>query len=840
MMNASIPNSVTESQKITFNMLIKEKEFWVLLLLPLIYFYRPLFLGESFFFRDLYTYFLPQRQTFFDSIHQHQFPLWDPYLYGGQPYFQYIWNAVLYPSSLLYIFFPLLNAFNLEIVGHIICLLLFTYMFARILGLTPIGSFIVAIIHGFCGSTLSLMNMLNLLRAATCLPLILLGWHLFLKEKRSRWFVLTALTSVFQIFACFPELSLLTFLFLLGWTVTVSPPSPSHFRRIFPWIYLMGFIGGLASIQIIPAIEMFARSNRATGLYYETISYWSVHPKQFLEMLFPQLFGRVDRLPWDIHYWGHKLVSNDSPYLLSLYLGWATIVLGIWGGMDRTPHPLFNRRIRLLLFGMVLFSFLFSLGRFLPFFKMLYQYLPGFQTFRYPIKFLVIGILPLALLAGYMTDRHFHPSTSPWRPSSRTLVCFWGITGGLIALRISFAHIHGFAEYVQWILFQQSSSDLAHQGLLTSFTHAAILWGGITLLYQYRRLTSTPWQHVLLAGLVTIDLLQAGQFVNFYVPNEFYTREPPLPRIIRQEIGEGRVFRPDEQNDVILQVPKDNQYNLPYNHLSWGYRWNLSLLSGHLAIFYRIPLIFQEDIVHFANKHVMELNALLEELPWEQKIPILSAAAVTLIISPETIHSPALQSLMEIPNWSDTRFFLYRNTAATPRVAFVPNWETVSSDHDALARILTPGYDPQREVIIQSPETTFSLLFSKTSPSRNFKTLLQNLHAPATSFRPGNSCNSVINKHATTSLTSVQYAITTACDGYVVFAEPWYPGWQVKIDGHSVPILRANYAFSAVFLTSGEHRLERYYRPDSLFVGITISIGSSLLLAFVCMKGGLQ
>ncbi len=39
----------------------------------------------------------------------------------------------------------------------------------------------------------------------------------------------------------------------------------------------------------------------------------------------------------------------------------------------------------------------------------------------------------------------------------------------------------------------------------------------------------------------------------------------------------------------------------------------------------------------------------------------------------------------------------------------------------------------------------------------------------------------------------------------LVFAEAWYPGWHVTVDGVEQPLLRANYAFQGVALQAGEH-----------------------------------
>ena len=67
-------------------------------------------------------------------------------------------------------------------------------------------------------------------------------------------------------------------------------------------------------------------------------------------------------------------------------------------------------------------------------------------------------------------------------------------------------------------------------------------------------------------------------------------------------------------------------------------------------------------------------------------------------------------------------------------------------------------------------------------------------------------------------------------DGYLVFSEIFYPGWRVRVDQEDVPILRANFMFSAVPLKSGAHLVERFYSPRSLRIGFIISMISGVVL----------
>lgn len=67
--------------------------------------------------------------------------------------------------------------------------------------------------------------------------------------------------------------------------------------------------------------------------------------------------------------------------------------------------------------------------------------------------------------------------------------------------------------------------------------------------------------------------------------------------------------------------------------------------------------------------------------------------------------------------------------------------------------------------------------------------------------------------------------------GYLVLADIWYPGWRASVDGKSVALWRANYAFRAVRLETGEHQVEMAYRPWSVQVGAALSLAAWLGLA---------
>jgi uncharacterized membrane protein YfhO len=77
-------------------------------------------------------------------------------------------------------------------------------------------------------------------------------------------------------------------------------------------------------------------------------------------------------------------------------------------------------------------------------------------------------------------------------------------------------------------------------------------------------------------------------------------------------------------------------------------------------------------------------------------------------------------------------------------------------------------------------------------------------------------------------LHTVTIAVETDQPGYLVLPDAYYPGWQATIDGRPEPIWRANYAFRAVYVPTGQHTVQFVFDPPIWKVGLAVS-GITLL-----------
>lgn len=140
---------------------------------------------------------------------------------------------------------------------------------------------------------------------------------------------------------------------------------------------------------------------------------------------------------------------------------------------------------------------------------------------------------------------------------------------------------------------------------------------------------------------------------------------------------------------------------------------------------------------------------------------------------------------------------VYLNTNARPRARLVFAAERVPNGEAAFAALMQPGFDPETQVILESP--TAPLTLSALGPSNLFYT-----HYAPEAF-------SVV--------------VQTPGPAYVVLSETWYPGWQAWLNDAPTPIYRANFAFRAVYVPeAGEHTLTLRYQPLSWSIGLALSL----------------
>ena len=77
----------------------------------------------------------------------------------------------------------------------------------------------------------------------------------------------------------------------------------------------------------------------------------------------------------------------------------------------------------------------------------------------------------------------------------------------------------------------------------------------------------------------------------------------------------------------------------------------------------------------------------------------------------------------------------------------------------------------------------------------------------------------------------VELSAVLKSPGLVILADTYYPGWRLKIDGAPAPIFRANRLMRGAALPAGKHTLVYTFEPLSFRIGAVISIAGVFVLA---------
>jgi hypothetical protein len=159
----------------------------------------------------------------------------------------------------------------------------------------------------------------------------------------------------------------------------------------------------------------------------------------------------------------------------------------------------------------------------------------------------------------------------------------------------------------------------------------------------------------------------------------------------------------------------------------------------------------------------------------------------------------------------DPEVNIYRNETVLPRALVVYRVLAAADQQAAWDLIHRPDFEPASTVVLEGIVPAGMDVQVSGEPL------------------PGISTAHVV-RYGTDSL---EIEVETPVAGMLVLSDPYYSGWQAEVDGQPVEILRANYAFRAVAVPSGIHRVTMAFRPATWRVGLVITLSTLLLLLAV-------
>lgn len=154
----------------------------------------------------------------------------------------------------------------------------------------------------------------------------------------------------------------------------------------------------------------------------------------------------------------------------------------------------------------------------------------------------------------------------------------------------------------------------------------------------------------------------------------------------------------------------------------------------------------------------------------------------------------------------DPQIDVYLNTRALPHAQLIDRVVNVRSGEEAWQIIHAAEFDPAQEAAIENGVEL-----------------------------PGSGNQAANRSLAFASVTNdrVELLAQTDSPAYLVLSDVYYPGWTATIDDQPATLYPANFAFRAVLVPPGEHRVAFVYEPLTWRAGLIIS-GLTLAGLIVC------
>lgn len=701
-------------------------------------------------------------------------PLWNPEIFGGLPFVAAMHGDIFYPTAWLRLLLPTAVAMNIGFVVHYVLAGLFTYLLARLLGVTWTGSVVAGAAYQLSGVVASYVSPGHdgKLFVTALLPLALIGLVLALRRARVEGYALLALTVGLALLSPHYQmvyyLLIVAGLFALCLTVGRGGGRPLGDRATGLALALaavvLGF--GVAMIQVLPFYEYLPYSPRAEGYggFAASASYgvpWEHVP----EFVFAGFAGDRET------YWGSNYIKLHSEYL-----GLGVVALAVLGALGP------RRRLVYWMGGTGLLFLLVALSESTPFYRVWWSVMPFVKQTRAPgMAFYVVGFV-VAMFAGFGAERLE-------RREGRAHVRAWLWIGGAVGALGLLGAIGAFAKLLAhgveppaglpagWAVtrWSEAASGIRIGGLLSGV--ALVATGGLAL----------AW----LRGRIPASALALG--LPLLLGADLWRNARPFWTFTHIETA---LFRADPITERLRQAAP------PYRVL------NVNVYPGSALMAYGIP----ELLGHHGN----ELHRFDELLGGKNQWTNLFRSrnlwelyAVEYVVLPAGGAGenglPGYRRVLEaVPTASGTSADLFQRETPAPYARLVPA-AVKAEDERAIPTVLDPRLALGR-VVLLAPEAPVEPEPVGVLPAA--------LAAQATveEWAPGRML--------------IRLTPPAPEDAYLLVSENWYPEWRARVNGAAAPVVRGDVSLLTVPVPKGADVAELTYESAAYGTGKAVTLVS--------------
>jgi hypothetical protein len=517
-----------------------------------------------------YPYRFFTRMAFF----QFEFPHWNPFTFGGMPFFAT--NAgVLYPVNFLLTLLPVSDAafwrlLQTAIVFHVLIAGVCMFAYLRFKERPNAVALFGAIAFMFGGAIITRLIHSSILYIIAWLPLLLMLLEKGVREIKPRHTVAGGLILGAVMQAGHAQVMFYAIIFMLTYAASfIVQSKDKKIKRVIAASCFFAVAAGLCLVQYLPMFEMGGQTAR---IQY-TIQDASVGSLQFVQLLtalMPKVFGAYTGSENVPAFWLEDAFRHGyyNYWETGFYFGVSTLILAFF-----IFRKIKTCRSVQFASAWIFFSFLIALGGNFFFYKLLFSLgIPGFNSFRHTPRILFIwGFLFPVMAAAALDSLEELKSSGKLKIISISLCAGAAILGIVTAaggLKVFFPLMAAFEERARYAS--------AQGGFL--FLNALLI--GTVLILFFKNVINVKTARLLIIACLVIDMFSfaAGQHMT--------TREGAYIRFRgaadNVEAGEGRIFRINtRQFEVIPESTITRQTGFMTMDRNQGYVSAIETMEGY-------------------------------------------------------------------------------------------------------------------------------------------------------------------------------------------------------------------------------------------------------------------
>ena len=421
-----------------------------------------------------------------------------------------------------------------------------------------------------------------------------------------------------------------------------------------------------------------------------------------------------------------------------------------------------------LLAALTLFALVMALGENSFVYSWLRRLLPATGLARYPVKFVLLAAFAVPLLAAFGVRWCAERKAESGLNAWRP----WLVTCGALALAA--VALVWFAQAYPLSIYDRVAEIRGNA--ITRLVFLALTAGALIVVSRTVKREILLGTSLTVLTLITWDAATHLPRQNPTLPAALFaadaarttTKLEPTPRH-----GESRVMiSPASERKLLFSEVAD---------------WGADFGGKRLAFWSHLNLLDGVPKVNGSSTLQLREQAALQKLLYATnttKIPLLMD-----FLGVAHVTAPG-----QVTQWTNRNSWLpLATTGQEPKFAV---WE------HALMNVVLPGFDPRAEVYLPT-------------------------EAQALAKATNRSAAKITSARFTARRGELEVSAPEAA--WVVVAQSYYHPWRAFVDGQPTRLWRANFAFQALEVPAGTHRVELVYRDRSFVAGAVISIATLLL-----------